>query len=169
MKAICYINLTNGLEGFAKRWVQPEHVRYMRLQSTRCEQKDWYRLIDELSDDLLFNLAVGRKCVIIDFGARKDVPRAIWQGMEFVLYCCHWMWYNREYQFVYERSKKCLPYFRQVLHEMPDRTRKKLRYYKQYCTGKILVEYRTAATEHDGNAEFYWSLIETAMEINRHA
>ncbi len=164
MKPVYYVNLTNGLEGFARRWVQPQHVRYMRVQSTYLEQKRFYQVIEGLSDDLLFNLATGRKCVIIDFGARKEVPRAIWQGMEFVMYCLHVLWLDETYKFAYERSQRCKPYFWQLLQAMPDSCRKKLQYYKRYCAGKIHVEYRVAPTAHDGDKEFYWSIVQEVMQ-----
>ena len=72
-----YINLTNGVEAIST--LQGDY-RFIRIQSTVCEQKLWDRLIQDLDYDFLMNLALGHKCIVYDFGARKPIPRAVYQG-----------------------------------------------------------------------------------------
>ena len=97
-----YINLTNGVEAIPK--LQGDY-RFIRIQSTVCEQKLWDRLIQDLDYDFLMNLALGHKCIVYDFGARKPIPRAVYQGLEFIKYVLHRRWLNKEYITNVNRSK----------------------------------------------------------------
>lgn len=43
-----YINLTNGVEAIPMLKFWNEDYRFIRIQSTICEQKNWDRLIQDL-------------------------------------------------------------------------------------------------------------------------
>lgn len=58
-----YINLTNGVEAIPMLEFWNEDYRFIRIQSTICEQKNWDRLIQDLDYDFLMNLALGHKCI----------------------------------------------------------------------------------------------------------
>lgn len=83
---INYINLTNGIEVLP---VLTDEFKFIRIQSTACEQKLWDRIIQDLDYDFLLNAAIGNECVIYDYGAKKPIPRAIYQGVEFIKYVLH--------------------------------------------------------------------------------
>ena len=154
-----YINLTNGIEIIPKI---PTDYRFIRIQSTVCEQKLWDRLIQDLDYDFLMNLALGHKCIVYDFGARKPVPRAAYQGLEFLKYVLTRRWLNEEYITNVNRSKNnerknnCNDYFDKCYNQLDDRTKKKLDYFLPYVnTDYIKLECITDYTQHDGDKEFY--------------
>lgn len=90
---INYINLTNGIEVLP---VLTDEFRFIRIQSTACEQKLWDRIIQDLDYDFLLNAAMDNECVIYDYGAKKPIPRAIYQGVEFIKYVLHKHWLNKD-------------------------------------------------------------------------
>lgn len=153
-----YINLTNGVEAIPMLKFWNEDYRFIRIQSTTCEQKNWDRLIQDLDYDFLMNLALGHKCVVYDFGARKPVPRAVYQGLEFVKYVLNRRWLGQEYITNVNRSKNkerknnCKDYFDKCYQQLEDRTKKKLDYFLSYVnTEDINLECVTECTQHDGD------------------
>lgn len=157
-----YVNLTNGVEAL------PEligDVRFIRIQSTHCEQKLWSQLILELDYDFLMNVALGHECVIYDYGARKPIPRALYQGIEFIKYVLHKRWLNQTYQPKISRSASkenyhnCEQYFRTCYFNLSDKAKKKLDFFLTYVVGEIHIETISAATQHDGDKNFYRDIL----------
>lgn len=159
---INYINLTNGIESLP---TLPIGYRFIRIQSTTCEQKNWDRLIQDLDYDFLLNVALGNECVIYDYGARKPIPRAVYQGLEFLKYVLHKRWLDGKYLTDCNRSngehvrKDCNSYFESCYRNLKDRTKKKLDYFKPYVVGKVNIVAVTDATMHDGDKEFYRNIL----------
>lgn len=157
-----YINLTNGIESLP---VLPNGFRFIRIQSTICEQKLWDRLIQDLDYDFLLNIAIGNECVIYDYGARKPIPRAIYQGVEFIKYVLYKRWLNEEYLTRCNRNngehirKDCNSYFESCYRSLDDRTKKKLDYFKSYVSGVIDIKTVTDATIHDVDKKFYRNIL----------
>lgn len=160
-----YINLTNGIEFVPIFKFYNEDYRFIRIQSTICERKLWDRLIQELDYDFLMNVAIGNKCYIYDYGARKPVPRSVYQGVEFIKYTLYKRWLNKEYLSDCNRSngehirKDCNSYFESCYRNFEDRTKRKLDYFKPYVFGEINIETITDATIHDGDKEFYRDIL----------
>jgi len=159
---INYINLTNGIESLP---TLPDGFRFIRIQSSTCERKLWNKLIQELDYDFLLNIAIGNECVIYDYGARKPVPRAVYQGIEFLKYVLYKRWLNEEYLTDCNRSKgnyirkDCNSYFESCYRNLDSRTKKKLDYFKPYVVGEINIKTVTDATIHDGDKEFYKEIL----------
>ena len=136
-----YVNLTNGVEAIPT--LQGDY-RFIRIQSTICEQRLWDRLIQDLDYDFLMNLALGHKCVVYDFGARKPIPRAVYQGLEFVKYVLNRRWLDKEYITNVNRSKNkerknnCNDYFAKCYEQLEDRTKKKLDYFIPYINTDVI-------------------------------
>ncbi len=158
-----YINLTNGIEAIPKL---SGGYKFIRIQSTICEQKLWDRLIQELDYDFLMNLALGNECVVYDFGARKPISRAIYQGVEFVKYVLYLRWLKKEYISNVNRSKNserknnCNDYFDKCYQKLEDRTKKKLDYFLSYInTKEIRLTCVTECTQHDGDKRFYKNVL----------
>ena len=84
-----FINLTNGIEAIP---LVKDNYSFIRIQSTTCEQKRWDFLIQDLDNNLLMNLALGNKCIVYDFGARKKVSRALYQGVELLKFVLNKRW-----------------------------------------------------------------------------
>lgn len=160
-----YINLTNGIESISMLRFWNEDYRFIRIQSTICEQKNWDRLIQDLDYDFLMNVAVGNQCVIYDYGARKPIPRAMYQGVEFIKYVLHKRWLNEEYLSDCNRSngehirRDCNSYFESCYRNLDNKTKRKLDYFKPYVSGVIDIKAVTDATMHDGDKEFYRSVL----------
>ena len=159
-----YINLTNGIEAIP---TLNGDYRFIRIQSTMLEQKNWDRILQELDYDFLMNVALGNECVIYDFGTNKPVPRAVYQGVEFIKYVLHKRWYNTEYLTDINRSGKdtkirrdCNSYFESCYRDLEDRTKKKLDYFKPYLMGNINIKTVTASTSHDNDKGYYRTILE---------
>jgi hypothetical protein len=112
------------------------------------------------------NLALGHKCVVYDFGARKPIPRAVYQGLEFVKYVLNHRWLNKEYITNVNKSKtndrknNCNRYFSKCYENLEDRTKKKLDYFIPFLnTDNINLESITYSTENDGDKEFYKDIL----------
>lgn len=108
------------------------------------------------------NLALGHKCIVYDFGARKPIPRAVYQGLEFVKYVLNRRWLDKEYitnvnhSKNKERRNNCNDYFIKCYEQLEDRTKKKLDYFLPYINTEVIdLECVTDCTEHDGDKEFY--------------
>ena len=166
MSTIYYLNLTNGLERLDRGPADQHQWRFLRLQSTWCEQKLWEDIIwSSVSDDLLFNLAVGNLCIVVDYGARKQEPRAVWQGLEWVKFVLHMRWYGVRYEPT-GRCETAGKYFYDQYCRMGPRTAAKLDYFKPFLYGYDVI--RLAAlresTMHDGDKDYYANLVKETLE-----
>ena len=152
-----YINLTNGLEILEQ---ENHDYRFIRIQSTACEQKRWDYILLDLDNDLLFNLAVGNRCIVYDYSNTSDVPRAIWQGLGFIQYCLTRAWFGR----IFPVDSKMRGYFDTVYRGLPKTVMSKLNYYKKFIPdnqGKLnSVELlpRCSETNKDGKYDYYINL-----------
>jgi hypothetical protein len=135
MKVIHYINLTNGIRAIEDYGLQD--YRVIRLQSTWCEQKLFDEILFTISDDLLLNLAIGNKCIIYDYGANKEVPRAIWQGVEWLKFVLWKRWFDIDYE-PKGRSVYSKKYFGTLYQELSRSVKAKLDYYKKFCIAEDL-------------------------------
>jgi hypothetical protein len=160
---INYINLTNGIEAIP----QLMDYRFIRIQSTLCEQKNWDRLIQDLDYDFLMNVAIGNECCVYDFGTKKPISRAVYQGLEFIKYILYRRWLNQEYQTDCCRCKNkeehsrqnANNYFDKCYKNLNDRTKKKLDYFKPFVVGEINIIAVTDSTIHDGEKEYYADIL----------
>lgn len=154
-----FVNLTNGIEAIPQ--IEGEYA-FIRIQSTACEQKRWDFLLQDLDYNFLMALALGHHVVIYDFGANKPVPRAIYQGVEFIKYVLNRRWFGRETKAIV-RGNDATRYFAQVYEQLEERTKRKLDYFRKFLmTDQLHIEVRTAATVHDGDYEWYRKVLEEA-------
>ena len=161
MKNIHFVNLTNGLQ--AIKDYKLEDYRFMRLQSTACEQKKWMQIIDNLSEELLLHLAVGNNCIVYDYGADKRVPRSVWQGLEFIKFVLNKKWLGKEYQ-LEGRMKQAQKYFDIVYHNLPARSFSKIKYFGRYLNTKdINLSAVTSSSRKDNNLEYFKSFLLNAI------
>lgn len=152
MRTRHFVNLTNGIEAAP---TIADAVSFIRIQSTACEQKRWDFILQELDYTFLMALAIGDDCVVYDYGARKPIPRAVYQGLEFVCYVLNRVWFGKE-GLASVRGHNVTPYFRNVYEGLEERTLRKLEYFKKFLlTDKLNLRVFTAATEHDGDYGYY--------------
>jgi len=156
-----WLNLTNGIEALLLNVWKPHEVRFMRLQSSHCEQKRWDLVLNSVPDEMLLRLALGESCFVHDYGARKEVPRAIWQGLEFVKYVLSRRWLDLTYAPV-GRAATAGGYFSWHYHKVleDDRLKKRLDYHKSFLvTDRIHLYAMTGATNHDGDRAWYKGIL----------
>jgi hypothetical protein len=155
-----FINLTNGIEAIERYGLTD--YRFIRIQSTACEQKRWDDIIMSLSDDFLMSLALGHECRVYDFGANKKIPRAIWQGLEFIKFTLYRRWYGVEY-LPKGRAESSRLYFTEQFNALSRRSKKKLDYYKKFLKGTLNVVAVTDATAMDGCVSYFQKVTDEAI------
>lgn len=129
-----YVNLSNGR---AHRSCVPaaDTERFLRIESTACEQKHWAKVAAAASADLLAWLAKGGMAVVHDSSERARVPRSIWQGAAFIEYCCIRAWWNeRPGRFCIEprgsgKWQNVAGYFEECWRELPRPVRRGYAYF----------------------------------------
>lgn len=161
-----FINLTNGIQAVEDHGLTD--VRFIRIQSTACEQKRWEDILMQLSDDFMISAALGHRCVVYDYGANKSVPRAIWQGLEWIKYVLWRHWYGRPYRPI-GRAITMEPYFDEQYRKLSPRARARLAYFKRYCRPEeqtLLISSVTAPTTRDGDKAYYVEALHMASACN---
>ena len=149
-----YANLTNGIEA-----IDGNDWRFIRIQSTACEQKRWAFILEDLDNDLLMNLALGNHCEVYDFGHEGE-PRALWQGLVWIRYALTRAWCDRE-EAAYVRGCNVTRYFAEQYDGLPDRTLSKLRYFKKFARGgDILLFGVWGQTKLDGQYPAYADMLQ---------
>jgi hypothetical protein len=146
-----FINLTNGLE------YSEAFDGVIRIQSTACEQKRWNFIIEDLDYNFLLNLYIGSKVKVIDYGAKKEVPRAVYQGLAWIEYVCNKYWFNYSMDKVFVKKYNSVKYFEDQYLKLSDSAKKKLDYFKRFESkvGKIHLISETKATVRDGDNSYY--------------
>lgn len=125
-----FINLSRGV--LCPHVVDLDTLRYIRIQSTWCEQKRWADVIMSVGADLLINAATGVTCIIHDVSERQREPRAIWQGVEFIRYCCEKSWNGTTIDIRSRGGNPMRDYFGKVWTSLPTTATKMIHYYRQY-------------------------------------
>lgn len=153
---VTYLNLTNGLEmlpAFA------DNYKVIRLQSTACEQKRWDFVLSDLDNGFLFDLAIGKTVYVIDFSQRKQKPRALFQGLEWIKFVLNKVWFNEKYTALV-RGNDASRYFNEMYKTITPTTLKKIKYFKKFLqTDNIDLIAVGEKTVNDGNYDFYNKLV----------
>jgi hypothetical protein len=127
-----FVNLTNGL--LAIDLYHLEDYRYVRIQSTWCEQKRWEDILWTLSDDFLMACAKGEICYVFDFSERRKSTRAVWQGLEWIKFVLYRRWYGETYM-PEGRVKVAGKYFQEQYEKLSKKVLNRIDYYGKFCSG----------------------------------
>lgn len=142
-----FVNLTNGLEALpVLETLGLPLAGFVRLQSTACEQFDAKnsQILDEIDANLLTRLALDEPCFVWDYGSRNPesgVPRALWYGLEWVRFACARSWGKAPSECKSRddalprallRGKDVRSSFEERYRNLPQRTARKLRYYRRF-------------------------------------
>ena len=127
------MNLTNGLA------CTVENPRYLRIQSTWCEQKLWADVLWTLGADFYYHLARGEQIIVHDQSERRRETRACWQGLAWVRYCCERAWGLPVSPPIMRGGHSAEGYFQTQYEALPERIHTYLAYYKQQATGPLLL------------------------------
>jgi len=164
-----YVNLTNGIDFLPILGETPgiTDVCYIRIQSTACEQKRWDFILQDLDNDFLLNLAAGNECVIYDCGSRKNEPRALYQGVPWIIYALYMRWFGAETK-PFVKKTDCAQYFNSCYKGLTKRTKKKLDYFKPFLNTDVLrVKTVTISTENDGRKDIYNNILKKYQKDRR--
>ena len=175
--ALFFLNMSDGLEAIddlRSAGVDTGHIRFSMIQSTHFEQKNLDPAINRLGADLLMNLALGRTCVIVDYGVGKTYSRAVYQGVPFIKYAVERAWFDKipETVTIVPRSPKSqtqnvAELFSYWYHGLNRRTKSFLKRFRIYATqpeifaknaGEAKIVGISVATEHDGHPDYYADL-----------
>lgn len=147
-----FVNLTNGIEAIPE--IKGE-VGFIRIQSTACEQNRWEFIIQELDYTFLMAIALGYTVYVYDYSARKEIPRALYKGLEFVRYVLNRDWLQQSVD-VNVNGHNSKDYFEEVYRSFRKRTKKKIKYFRKFLkTDTIDIVMVTDFTEHDGDYDYY--------------
>ena len=89
---IYFYNLTNGLEN-APLKNQPHLIR---IQSSHVEGNHWNQLFYKLSDELLFYLAIGEECIIIDGSPKPLRSKIVTKAIPLISYVLNRIWFRKK-------------------------------------------------------------------------
>ena len=154
-----YLNLTNGIE-FIPKLSEHSNLKFIRIQSTACEQKRWDFVLQELDYSFLLDLALGNNVTVVDYGANKEVSRACYQGVEWIKYALNNCWFGKDEK-VFVRGTDATNYFGECYAKLDKRTLKKLNYFKKFlATGSLHLDYQSTNTDKDGDYEYYKAILE---------
>ena len=154
-----YINLTNGLEFLEK--TEQCNCAFIRIQSTACEQKRWGEILMDLDYTFLMDLALGNECFVIDYSQKKDMPRSLYQGLEWIKYALGRVWFDRHYK-PCVKGHNCIAYFDTEFEKIKKgKAIMKLKYFKKFikCT-ELKLHTITGRTKRDGDYEYYSKILE---------
>lgn len=161
-----YFNLTCGIEKL-KDFDINNNFGFIRIQSTLCERHKFSKILLDLDYDFLLNLAIGNECIIYDYSAKKQVPRAFYQGIKFILYALNRYWFNKITN-TFVKEFNCETYFDKVYAELNDEVFKKLKYFKKFLdinkNMKINIETISKNTKNDNNFEYYKKILNIIKE-----
>ena len=163
--SIFYVNLTNGVEALQTMNTLGLEPRFVSIQSTKLEQKEYDSMMLELGADLLLNLAIGKICVVIDYGANKKNSRAVYKGVPLIKYICERAWFGEaEPPKILNRTdnrvkQHCDIEFDYIYNNLSKKTKRYLNKYKKYTPinklNKVNLIGISNSTVHDGDAEYY--------------
>ena len=158
-----FINLTNGIEFIPD--LNNHNISFVRIQSSLCERKQWESIIKDLDYNFLLSLALGYKCYVYDCSAKHDAPRAIWQGIPWIIFVLEKIWFGKIQTIPYVKSNNCIDYFNTVFNnEIRKETKKKISYFKKFLiTNKINLYTTNKNTLHDGDYTFFKTILKGSI------
>lgn len=160
MKTINFINLTNGIEAISD--YQLTDYQFIRIQSSICESQNWERLIEQIDTNLLMHLALGDCCIIYDYSANKDIPRALYQGIAFLEFVLERRWFNRNTPMKI-RNMTCNDVYYENAYQKIRRNKlikKKLDYFKKFLnTDNLNIILHAGKTKYDSRYDKYKEML----------
>jgi hypothetical protein len=150
-----FLNLTNGL------LYDGPFDGFIRIQSCHCEQKCWEKVIEYTDNNFLMWLALGKDIKVVDYSANKEVPRALYQGLEWIWFCCCKAWELPTSAMV--KGSNCTKYFEEEWQKICNKKKLRLKYYRKFLNNPKKPEIISGKTEFDGNYEYFQTLVKTRL------
>ncbi|GMH40515.1 hypothetical protein BSKO_08419 [Bryopsis sp. KO-2023] len=158
-----FVNLTNGLEMVPILEELGLPYSFIRLQSTACEQDLVETMMQTMDANFLMNLAVGRCCLIYDFGSRMVTgqPSSFWKGLEFVRFITRRYFLARPSE-AFLKGRRVTKKFDYDVNNFSEKTKNLMRYYKKYVPDgmqDIQLYGFFRPTAHDEDKDYYVGLV----------
>lgn len=167
-----YVNESNGVQALPMLSELEIPARFCHIRSTHFERKQSSDALLELPDDMLLSAAFGEWILVIDYGARKDRSRAVWQGVPYVSYVLNrfWLGISPDKVLVFPRSNaKPFPQdvtrvFDEWYGKVGAKQHSKLMPFADIARerlsriGSVHIEGASAATVHDNDKMYYAKL-----------
>ncbi|KKN68150.1 hypothetical protein LCGC14_0453750 [marine sediment metagenome] len=110
------------------------------------------------------NLALGNECIVYDYSPHSDIPRAIWQGLEWIKYALNRIWFNNEIIPIIN-GHNCIKYFRICYNRLNKKTKKYIKYFKKFLnTDYLELVSITFNTKHDSDCEYYKRVVNKKVQ-----
>lgn len=132
---IHYTNLSRGIlcphqdwldgEGYPKKWV--------RIQSTQCEQKLWADVLKTLGPQFYMDVASGERVMVHDHSERDRESRAMWQGLSWIRFALNREWFGKETHSVVRNGCNVTPYWKRAFNNLSRPDRAQLKYYGSFA------------------------------------
>lgn len=159
IKRRIFLNLTNGLEALERYNLKLENVSFVRIQSSHCEAHDFEAILWDIDHNLLMSLAQGIECIIYDFGAKSNIPKAVYLGINWIYFILNQRWFGNSPD-IYAKGKKLNQLFDLKSRNLSKKIQKKLDFYKNYLnTNKIIITSVCDFTLNDNNPAYYNNII----------
>lgn len=170
-----FINLTNGIERLPELQETGDPLHFLRIRSTTLERKDWIFLLMDLDHNFLMHLALGKECVVVDYGTNRKNSKTCYKAVPLIRYLLTRRWYGGKIDAVrYTRSSdKVLDdtkhyeyiYDYLFLHDQNNDKRKlkrKLDYFKNFIGGvgsTVKLSHLCESTVKDGKYPYYAEIV----------
>lgn len=148
-----FLNLTNGL------LYDGDFDGFIRIQSCHCEQKSWEKVMMGIDDNFLMWLALGKDVKVVDYSAKKEVPRALYQGLEWIWYCCCKAWNIPPNAIV--NGVNCNGYFEEEWKKIDRKKKNKFKYYRKFLNNPKKPQVIAGKTDKDGDYEYFQEIVKT--------
>ena len=167
-----FINLTNGIEYIPE--IQDGTIHFMRIRSTTIERKDYLFLLMDLDHNFLLHLALGKKCVFVDYGTHRKNSKTVYTAIPLILYILNRRWLGKEIDAYrlhkgsdnqindrkqyYEHIYKELFVYNQTNDKV--KLKRKLDYFKKFLnTFEVHCEHQSSSTNNDGKYDYYREIL----------
>ena len=175
-----YLNLTDGIEAgsvLLDLGIDPLRIRFSSVCSSYFERKSLDGAIGRLGADFLMELALGSACCLVDFGTKRELSRAVYQGVPFVKYCLERNWFDISPHsvFITPRSSSAEEHdvadlYGRWYHGLDRSTKGFLRRFKKYARNRsdgskdVRLFGVSTSTSNDGHPDYYISLARSFAE-----
>lgn len=169
-----YVNESNGLQALPLLHELGVSPCFCYIRSTHFERKQPNDAIRDIPDDMLASASMGYRILVVDYGARKDKSRAVWQGVPYLKYVLERAWLGKspERVWLYPRSNTnptkqdatCV--FKQWYGDIEDGVLQRLMKYRGMAKASLCfdtgcrIEGISAPTSHDNDKAYYAELKE---------
>lgn len=157
MKQKIFINLTNGIEAIPE--LNFDEIHFIRIQSSHCERQKFNQILDNIDYNFLMFLALGYECVVYDFAANSEIPKAVYTGLEWIKYVCNRRWFDRD-ETVIVKDKNVSDFYRLQYSKIEYKTKRKFDYFIKYLmTNEIRIKPISSQTKNDNKIDFYQNIL----------